>query len=324
MKEKWLMRREARASVRLRCGTALNAPLKAVFALFALLLASCATVPLDTGIERPYYAPSPVTNTERPVIGLVLGSGAARGFAHIGVIQVLEANGIEPDVIVGSSSGSMVGALYAGGYDGRALEKLAENMKESDIRNFVFPDRGFVRGRALQEFVNRHLKNRSIEQLGKAFAVVATDLREGKSVVFNRGNTGLAVRASSSIPGLFQPVQIDDRDYVDGALLSPLPIKTARELGAEVVIASDVSRQPDSKSQFDSVISILDQTIAIVGRFVAAQEVSEADVVIQPHTEEIGRFDFEDTRKAIAEGRAAAKNALPRILEALRARQGNK
>jgi len=289
-----------------------------VVALCALLLAACATVPLDAGIELPRYAPMTVTGAGRPAVGLVLGSGGARGFAHIGVIQVLEANGIVPDVIVGSSSGSMVGALYAGGYDGRALGKLAENMKESDVRDFILPDRGFVRGYALQVFVNRHLGNRPIEQLGKPFAAVATDLREGKSVVFNRGNTGLAVRASSSIPGLFQPVQIGDRDYVDGALLSPLPIKTARELGAEVVIASDVSRQPDNKSVFDSIISILDQTIAIVGRFMATQEASEADVLIQPAVDEIGRFDFEDTDKAIAAGRTAA---VPRSLRFFPARK---
>ena len=316
------MRREARASMRVCRDIALKTAFRTAVALFVLLLVSCATVaPQDTGIEPPHYAPSPVTNAERPVVGLVLGSGAARGFAHIGVIQVLEANGIVPDLIVGSSSGGVVGALYAGGYDGRAIEKLAENMKESDIRDFIFPDRGFVRGHALQEFINRHLNNRPIEQLGKHFAVVATDLREGKSVIFNRGNTGMAVRASSSVPGLFQPVHIDHRDYVDGALLSPLPIRTARQLGAEVVIASDVSRQPESNSLFETIISILDQTIAIVGRFVAAQEMSAADVLIQPDTGAIGRFDFEDTRKAIAAGRTAAENALPRILEVLQARR---
>lgn len=317
------MRPGKRVRVRICRGRAPQAPFTMMVALCALLLASCATVPLDAGVELPRYAPMTVTNAEHPVVGLVLGSGATRGFAHIGVIQVLEANGIVPDVIVGSSSGGLVGALYAGGYDGRALEKLAQTMKESDVRDFILPDRGFVRGFALQAFVNRHLKNRSIEQLDKPFAVVATDLREGKSVVFNRGNTGLAVRASSSIPGLFQPVQIDRRDYVDGALLSPLPVKTARELGAEVVIASDVSRQPESRALFDSVISILDQTIAIVGRFMATQEMPAADVLIQPDVDERGRFDFEDTGKAIAAGRTAAEKALPKILEVLRVRQRN-
>jgi NTE family protein len=288
--------------------------------LLALLLAACAAVPIDSKLAPPSYAESRLSNNDRPVIGLVLGSGASRGFAHIGVIQALEANGIVPDVIVGASSGSLVGALYAGGYDGRALEKIALEMDESDVRDFMFPDRGFVRGRALQDYVNRHLGNRSIEQLEKPFAAVATDLNEGHPVVFNRGNTGIAVRASSSIPGLFQPVRIGNRDYVDGGLLSPVPIKTARKLGADIVIAVDVSRKPDEESLFDSIISILDQTIAIVSRFVAAGEVSEADVLIQPDVGELGRFDFEHATKAIAQGRTAAEGAMARIFDAIRSK----
>jgi len=284
------------------------------------LLAACATVPADPKLPPPGYAPSRITHAERPVVGLVLGSGAARGFAHIGVIQALEANGIVPDVIVGASSGSLVGALYAGGYDGRALEKIALEMDDSDVRDFIFPDRGFVRGRAIQDFVNRHLGNRSIEELKKPFAAVATDLQEGRTVVFNRGNAGIAVRASSSIPGLFQPARIGGRDYVDGGLMSPVPIRTARSLGAEVVIAVDVSRKPDNTSVIDNIIGILDQTIAIVGRVLAASEVSDADVLIQPDLGETARFDFEHVTQVIKQGRTAGEDAMPGILDAIRSK----
>ncbi len=289
-------------------------------AALAFAIGACSVIPVNPDLAPPAYAPQKVQNAGRPVVGLVLGSGASRGFAHIGVIQTLEANGIVPDVIVGTSSGSLVGALYAGGNDGRALEKIALEMTDNDVRDFIFPDRGFVRGNALQAFVNRHLNSRSIEQLQKPFAAVATDLQGGVPMVFNRGNVGIAVRASSSIPGVYQPVRIGDRDYVDGGLVSPVPIETARQLGADIVIAVDVSKKPDRESLMDSIVDILDQTVAIMGRYIAAREAGQADILIEPDLKAIGRFDFEQVERAIDAGRDAAERALPRVIDIIRAR----
>jgi NTE family protein len=284
----------------------------------ALVIGACAIIPIDPDLASPAYAPQKVQYAGRPVVGLVLGSGASRGFAHIGVIQTLEANGIVPDVVVGTSSGSLVGALYAGGHDGKALEKIALEMSEHDVRDFMFPDRGFVRGNALQAFVNRHLGSRSIEQLDKPFAAVATDLSEGVPIAFNRGNAGIAVRASSSIPGVFQPARIGGKDYVDGGLASPVPIETARRLGADIVIAVDVSRQPDPDLVLDNIIEILDQTISIMGRYIAAREAGQADILIQPDLRTIGRFDFKHVERAINAGQVAAERALPLIRDVIR------
>ncbi len=174
-------------------------------------------------------------------LALVLGGGAARGFAHIGVIKALEAQGIVPDMIVGTSAGSVVAAFYAGGNNGFQLQKLALEMEDGAVTDWVIPDRGFIRGEALQNFVNKALSNRTMNALPRKLAVVATDLRSGELVVLSSGDVGLAVRASSSVPGVFQPVRIGNREFVDGGLVSPVPAKVARDLGADVVIAVDIS-----------------------------------------------------------------------------------
>lgn len=162
--------------------------------LFCLLASGCATRP-----------PAPVAAIPKPVkIGLALGGGAARGFAHIGVIKVLEAHGITPDLVVGTSAGAVVGALFAGGHSGFDLQKLAFRMDESKISDWSLPDRGVLKGEALQNFVNDAVANRPIDGLKKPFAVVATDLNSGKSILFRTGNTGMAVRASATVPGIFK------------------------------------------------------------------------------------------------------------------------
>jgi NTE family protein len=212
----------------------------------------------------------------------------ARGFAHVGVIKELEAAGIHPQIVVGSSSGSVVAALYAGGYGGAALEEMALKTEDKDLIDLTLFGPGKVEGEALQDYVNKALGNRSIEALNRPFAVVATELPDHRMVVFNRGNTGLAVRASSSIPNLFWPVLIGGKEYVDGAVTSRVPVPVARSMGAQIVIAVDVSWR-------------------------GSAEVDAADIVIRPDTPRTRALDFSAKLASIKAGEDAALVAIPEI-----------
>lgn len=286
--------------------------------LLAVLLAACASMPPErppaktaTGtVEAP-----PAAEPARPQprrIALVLGGGAARGFAHVGVIKALEAHGIRPDMVVGTSAGSLVGALYAAGYGAVDLQRIALKLDETSLGDWTLPDRGVFKGEYLQTFVNQAVQNRPLERLNLPFAVVATDLRAGAPVVFRQGNTGMAVRASSSVPGVFQPVAISGREYVDGGLVSPVPVRAARAMGADVVIAVDISNRPEHGKVRDT-IDVLLQTFAIMGRSLVGWEVAEADVVIRPEVGSIRSTDFDSRQRAIFEGERAALRALPAI-----------
>lgn len=285
--------------------------------LALVLLAGCASQPLvyQHVIPPEVAAVEPVKAGGRPVIALALGGGAARGFAHIGVIKEFAANGIHPDIVVGTSVGSFVGALYAGGYDVPALEKLAGEMKEEELRDLIFPDRGFVKGERLQDFVNQKLGNRSIEELPIRFAAVATDLGDGSMAVFTRGNTGMAVRASSSIPGIFQPVRINGREYVDGGLVSPVPVKVARDLGADLVIAVDIANRPVNNGQLASTAGIVGQSLDIMMNHLAHRELDLSDVKVRPDTRNLVSTDFTTRLDAIDEGIMAARGVTGRVLD---------
>lgn len=293
---------------------------RAVLALLTALLAgACAT----TSTAPPPSAP-PVEATPRvepppqpvviplPRIALVLGGGAAKGFAHVGVIKALESQGYKPDILAGTSVGSFVAALYAGGHDGFELQRMAFEFKESTVSDWSLPDRGFLRGEALQEYVNRNLQNRPIEKLPRKLAIVATDLQSGQQVVFERGDAGMAVRASSSVPGVFQPVRINGREYVDGGLVSPVPIRVARSLGADIVIAVDISSRPNDKPVRDT-IDLLLRTFAIMGNAIADAELPLADVLVKPNIVQLSGADFQSRHLAILEGERAGMAAIPEL-----------
>jgi NTE family protein len=263
--------------------------------------------------EPPVVAPRPPPRLPR--IGLALGGGAARGFAHIGVITVLEEAGIRPDLVVGTSAGSLVAALYASGKTGAEMATLAQSMDEGAITDWAFPTRGLIRGEALARYVRDQTAGRSIEQMKLPLGIVATDLDSGAAILFQRGDTGSAVRASSSVPAVFQPVRIGLREYVDGGLVSPVPVRFARQMGAEIVIAVDISSPPDGNATGD-VMKMLLQTFAIMGRSINQFELRDADVVVRPVLTGISSADFTSRSKAIQSGRESALKALP----ALRAR----
>lgn len=289
--------------------------------LTALLLSACVTPPVKVAAPPPPEPPPVVSQPAPPPIpkiGLALGGGAARGFAHIGVIKVLEGQGIVPDLVVGTSAGSVVGALYTGGYSGFELQKIAFELEESSVSDYMMPSRGFIKGEQLQNFINKALKNRGIEALTKPFGAVATDLQNGDMIVFRRGNAGMAVRASSSVPGVFQPVSINNHEYVDGGLVSPVPVNATRSMGADIVIAVDISKKP-SGAKTEGTFDVLMQTFTIMGKSINNLELVGADIVIQPNTDMIGSADFEGKHLAILEGERAAQAAVPQIRALIKA-----
>jgi NTE family protein len=273
--------------------------------LLAALLFACAAPP---------PAPTPPAPTPKPPlkIALVLGGGAARGFAHIGVIKALEAQGIVPTMVVGTSAGSVVGALYASGMNGFELQGLALQMEEGMVTDWTLPNRGVFKGEALQNFINQKVQNLPIQKLPKPLGVVATDLQSGEMVLFRTGNTGMAVRASSAVPGVFQPIEISGRDYVDGGLTSPVPAQVARNMGADFVIAVDISNVVQ-RDKLTGTLDVLLQTFAIMGHAISRHELEDADVVIRPKTAEVNSTDFEGRHLAILEGEKAAAAIMPEL-----------
>lgn len=291
--------------------------------LLSLLLAGCATQPPIPPAEQPARVPPVVTPPPaKPLrIGLALGGGAARGFAHIGVIKVLEAQGIVPDYIAGTSAGAVVGALYAAGLNGFDLQKVGLELDENTLADISFPNRGLLKGEALQDFVNRIVERRPLERLNTPFAAVATDLESGTMVVFRTGNTGMAVRASSAVPGVFKPVPIRDREYVDGGLTSPVPVRAVQAMGADFVIAVDVGNKP-YWGKSDSTLGVLVRTFTIMGTSIGRLEMESADQVIRPATPEVDSTDFDARHAAILAGERAAAALLPELKAKLaRARQ---
>ena len=251
-----------------------------------------------------------------PVIAIALGGGGAKGFAHIGVLKVLESHGIKPKIVTGTSAGSFVGSIYASGKTPYQMQQIAQQLKESDLRDLTLNSQGIVLGQKLQDFVNRNVGNKPIEQFPIRFAAVATRLDNGKKAVFIKGNVGQAVRASCSIPNVFVPATIGKTKYVDGGLVSPIPVQTARDLGADIVIAVDISARP-SGSQSVSMWGLLDQTINIMGQQSINFELSQANIVIQPQVGHLGTLDLKSSNQAILEGEKAAQAKVTTIQTAI-------
>ncbi len=298
-------------------------------ALASLLLgvvAACSTAPKAPGSpdqpptgQTPSQSPAvpPVgqpTPKRAPKIGLALGGGAARGFAHVGVIQVLEENGFKLDYVAGTSAGSLVAAIYASGKTGAQLQQVAEGMDEAAITDWQLPlfSRGMLRGEALARYVSEQTQGRLIEHMRVPLGIVATELASGQGVLFQRGDAATAVRASSAVPSVFQPVNINGREYVDGGLVSPVPVRYARQMGAELVIAVDISAAPESNPS-QSPLQILLQTFAIMGKSINSYELKEADLLVRPALAGMKGADFASKRKTIEAGRAAMTAALPAL-----------
>jgi len=277
--------------------------------VLALLLGACEAV-------RSSWARSGVGT---PTVGIALGGGGARGFAEIGVLRVLEQERIPVDIVVGTSVGALVGALYAD--SGRVLdaEFHAVAIRREDVFDYgalsVF-DGGLIRGDKLEAFLRQHLQNENIEDMALRFAAVAVDLEAGKVVVFDEGPAARAVRASAAIPGMFVPVTIDGRPHVDGAVMNPVPADVARRMGADVVIA--VAIPPELRPVAPrNMVEIIHRSVSIMANEIAEARASEADVVIRPAVGSIAFDDLSRKKELIEAGEAAAREALPEIRTAL-------
>ena len=254
-------------------------------------------------VKQPFVA---IKQQKRPVVALVLGSGGARGYAHIGVIEVLEKQGIHPDFIVGTSAGSIVGSIYASGKTAAELHDIALNLKPNDVRDVDVSLKGFFNGQKVENYINRQVNNTPLQNLKIPMYVVVTELKNGEKTVFNYGNTGQAVRASTAIPSMFVPTKIGDTEYVDGGLVSPVPVQVARDLGADIVIAVDILAQP-IHTETSNVWGLFNQNINIMQGRLAEEELKNADIVIQPDLKEKAHiFDVTGREMAIQAGVDAA------------------
>ena len=287
-------------------------------ALLALTLSACDTLGSSLPFSSRNNNRQPLTasqahNKPPAVIGLALGGGASKGFAHIGVIKVLEENNIPVKIVTGTSAGAVVGSLYASGMNASRMQREAENLQRADLVDLTLSTSGFIRGEKLQNYINRQTGNRPMQSFPLRFAAVATEFDTGRNVVFNRGNAGQAVRASASIPNVFQPATIGGKRYVDGGLTAPVPVGAARNLGANVVIAVDISAKPARLTQ-SGFFSYLDQSLNIMNIAALNSELSKADIVIKPQVQHLGAVGgFDERAHAIKLGEDAARAALPQI-----------
>ncbi|MEO3358128.1 patatin-like phospholipase family protein [Acinetobacter haemolyticus] len=272
-------------------------------------------------VEQPF---AKIKQQKRPVVALVLGSGGARGYAHIGVIEVLEQHGIRPDLIVGTSAGSIVGSIYASGKSAAELREIALKLKANDVRDVSVSLKGFFDGKKVEDYVNEQVQNTPLQRLKIPMFVVATELKEGTKTVFNYGNTGQAVRASASIPSMFVPIKIGHNEYVDGGLVSPVPVQVARDLGADIVIAVDILAQP-VHTETTNVWGLFNQNINIMQGRLAEEELKYADIVIQPDLrEKVHIFDVKGREITMQAGVDAAQSKLADIQLAIQTKRYSK
>lgn len=267
--------------------------------------------------ENPRPIPS-IPHPENVKLALVLGGGGARGMAHVGVLSEFEKAGISIDVIVGCSAGSIVGALYADCPDSERLKKLLKPLKTWDILDvsLIYCRYGFVQGRVLTYFLDKNLSVKTLEELRIPLYIVATDLLEGNLVCMNAGPIIPAVRASSAVPLIFPPLPLYDRWLVDGGVADPVPVATAKSIGAEVVVAVDLSNLL-KRSCPSNLFSIASRAAEIKFLLQSESCAKEADIVIRPNLEDVGLFDDRDLEKVYEAGEIAAREAIPDILELL-------
>ncbi len=272
----------------------------ALIVSLCLFINACATAPTVTPPAHPAK------------IALVLGAGAAKGFAHIGVLKVLESPKVPVHMVVGTSAGSFVGSLYAYGFDAYTLQKIALSLNKSDVAELTVPDNGFIRGERLRDYINRMLRNSVMDKLRIPFYAVATNIKTGEPVVFATGNTGMAVQASCAVPGVFQPAVFSGSTYVDGGVVDPLAVDVARNHGADVVIAVDITSGIGNQVPTSTMDTIM-KSIEIMYNKISQIPISKADVVIKPQVGFIGSADFDHRSEAIMEGEKAAWAAMPAI-----------
>lgn len=270
------------------------------------MLAAC-------GTTQP---PVPAAELPKPKIALVLGGGAARGFAHIGVIRALEQEKIHVDMVVGTSVGSLIGALYASNPNSFELEWTAFTLEKDDLFDYkilgAFTGMGVVKGEKLEAFVHSKIPVTNIEELKIPFAAVATDLNRGTRVVLDRGPVSVAVHASSAIPGIFEPVEYQGKVLVDGGVLENIPISVAREKGADIIIAVDISENVVNFN-ITNLLDVTMQAVNIMFDENVKRMKKDADILISPAVGDVSMLDFTQKKRCMQAGMDAAQKAMPEI-----------
>ncbi|MCL5981334.1 MAG: patatin-like phospholipase family protein [Firmicutes bacterium] len=256
-------------------------------------------------------------NIQPKKVGLALGGGAARGFAHIGVLKVLAEENIGVDFVVGSSMGAVIGAFYCSGMGLRLMERLAVHTHRNHWVDLTFPRLGLISGEKLEQLLHILTRRAVFADLATPLAVVATDLSTGGKVVLTEGAVARAVRASAAIPGIFCPVEHQGKTLVDGCVVERVPAPTARELGAGVVIAVDVGVYLNA-GKAQHIFDVVTQCFDIMYRDLCRRSADEADLVISPQLQEVAPGHFHRAREAIAAGENAARGMLPQIRKLLR------
>ena len=292
-----------------------------LFAIFAILMSACNSLtpvaPADTSVPN------------KPTVALVLGGGGAKGFAHVGVIKALEENGIKPTLVVGTSVGSLVGSLYASGYNAKQLEHLALTTTDSELTDFTLSNQGFIEGIKLKNFINTNVGGRTIENFPIRFAAIAADKNTLKKAVFTTGDVGLAVQASCSVPNIFIAPRIPEKvgkKYIDGGVVSLVPVDSARDLGADIIIAVDVTaanaststvNQKPNLNSLTSFWGFLENSLIANAAYNAKaspinhsaasmrHERDSADIVIMPNVGHISSLDTSQRSAVIAAGSQA-------------------
>ena len=263
-------------------------------------------------------SPPDIRKMTEPKIALVLSGGSAKGFAHVGVIRVLEQEKIPIHMIIGTSVGSIIGGLYAANPDSFQLEWTAFKIERSDILDFslVHSKLGPVQGQRLESFIEREAKVKKVEETKIPFFPIATDLNTGETVILEKGSLARAIRASCAIPGIFVPVNFAGRMLVDGGVTNNIACDIAKNKGADIVIAVNLLSNVKNY-EIDSVIDIIGQSISIMMFEKNREKVRYADILIEPDVKNVSLFDFSKKKELMEEGIKAARSQIPKIREVI-------
>lgn len=293
---------------------------------FSIILSSCASRPF-TAITPPEH-PLPPRKIENPHIALALGGGGAKGMAHVGVLEVLKENNIPIDLIVGTSAGSIVGALYADQQDITRLKTIMLNSKKWDVIDptifsvykSTFLLSGLAEGNAIKHFLYKHLKHEQIEDLPIPFVAVAANISKNVAHGFTSGPVVHSVYASSAIPPIFTPIKLYGDFYIDGGVIEPVPVRMAKRYNPKILIAVDITSKPTTDMP-RSMLGLTYQSISLFYYELSHMQSSQADIIIQPNIHDFGLLDDHEAEAMYLAGKEAAIKAIPKIKALMQQKQ---
>jgi NTE family protein len=255
-------------------------------------------------------------------VGLALSGGAARGIAHIGVLKALKEAQIPIDMVAGSSSGALIGALYASRLDIETIERVALGLKWREFADFTLPKMGLISGRRIEEFISEHTGVSNFKELAIPLAIVTTDLISEREVVFREGPLAKIVQASCSIPGVYIPVKYENMLLVDGGIVNILPANVLKQMGADFVIGVDVNTKATIGPEPKNVFQVIIQAWDVISRQGAKRARKDADLIIYPEIGDISKVDLKRARELLQSGYQATQEVTPRLKKEMRRKKG--